>query len=205
VPYLPIDPADVGRGYEAVIRINSQSGKGGMAYILERDHGLQPPRKLRVEFSETVQAITDREERELDAKEIWGVFERDYLACGTADSPWKLIEYTTSPSKPGSQQRTLTAVVEENGKHHHITGTGTGPIDAFTNALKSAFGIDLKVINYHEHAVSDGSDALAASYVEALVDGKGPLYGVGMDVNTSEANLHALLSAVNRSRRPRYS
>ncbi len=205
VPYLPIDPADVGRGYDAVIRINSQSGKGGVAYILERDHGLQTPRKLRIEFSETVQAVTDQEERELDAKEIWGIFEQDYLECGTADSPWKLIEYTTVPTGPGGQQRALTAIVEENGKQHHIQGIGNGPIDAFTHAIKSAFGIDIKIISYHEHAVNGGSDAQAVSYVEVTVNGKGPLYGVGLDVNASEANLHALLSAVNRSRRPRYA
>jgi 2-isopropylmalate synthase len=206
VPYLPIDPADVGRGYEAVIRINSQSGKGGVAYILERDHGFQMPRKLRIEFSETVQAITDQEERELSPDEIWTAFEQDYLAAGTPEAPWKLIEYSTAPAAaPTGQKRSLSAIVEQNGTQTRIEGTGNGPISAFANAMKNAFNIDIQVADYQEHAIDRGSDAQAVSYVEATIDGKGPLFGVGIDPNASEANLHAMLSAVNRSRRPRYA
>jgi len=204
VPYLPIDPADVGRGYEAVIRINSQSGKGGVAYILERDHGLQTPRKLRIEFSETIQRITDAAERELTADEIWRAFETDYLEAGTPDSPWRLLEYTTVPTGKGDNGRTLVATVEKDGQEHRIEGSGNGPIDAFVNALKDAFGVQAQVLDYHEHSVGSGADAQAVCYLETIVDGKGPLFGVGIHTNIVKASLHALCGALNRSNRPRY-
>ncbi len=203
VPYLPIDPADVGRGYEAVIRINSQSGKGGVAYILERDHGLQTPRKLRIEFSETVQRITDAEERELSAAEIWQAFETDYLEAGTPESPWRLLEYTTVPTGQDNG-RTLVATLEKDGREHRVEGTGNGPIDAFVNAIKDTFGVQAQVLDYHEHAVGSGADAQAVCYLETIVDGKGPLFGVGVHTNIVKASLHALCSALNRSNRPRY-
>ncbi|SIS68779.1 2-isopropylmalate synthase [Insolitispirillum peregrinum] len=207
VPYLPIDPADVGRGYEAVIRINSQSGKGGVAYILERDHGLQTPRKLRIEFSETIQRITDTEERELNPGEIWDAFETDYLTSGTEESPWRLVEYTTVPvtgSEGSDGKRTLVATVEKGGESVKVEGTGNGPIDAFVNALKAAFGIQIQVLDYHEHSVGSGADAHAICYLETIVDDKGPLFGVGRHTNIVKASLHAVLSAANRSLRARY-
>jgi 2-isopropylmalate synthase len=204
VPYLPIDPADVGRGYEAVIRINSQSGKGGVAYILERDHGLRTPRKLRIEFSETIQHITDSEERELSAAEIWQAFETDYLTAGTPESPWRLIEYTTVPTGDETT-RTLVATIETGGERHKIEGTGNGPIDAFVTAIRETFGLDAQVLDYHEHAVGSGADAQAVCYLETIVDGKGPLYGVGMHTNIVKASLHAVCSALNRANRPRYT
>jgi len=203
VPYLPIDPADVGRGYEAVIRINSQSGKGGVAYILERDHGLQLPRRLRIEFSDTVQRITDTEERELTAEEIWQAFEDDYLARGTAENPWMVTEYRTVPSD--GEERMLSATVAKNGVETKIEGQGNGPIAAFVNALAAKFGIDVKVLDYHEHAIGSGADAQAICYLEATVDGKGPLFGVGRHTNIVMASLEAVVSAVNRSTRPRYN
>lgn len=204
VPYLPIDPADVGRGYEAVIRINSQSGKGGVAYILERDHGLQTPRKLRIEFAETIQRITDSEERELSPSEIWQAFEVDYLESGTSESPWTLVDYTTLPVTKGSNERTLTATVTKGGEEFHIEGKGNGQIAAFVDALKSCCQMNIQVLDYHEHAVGSGADAQAICYVETIIDGKGPLFGVGRHTGIVQASLQAVLSAVNRSNRPRY-
>lgn len=205
VPYLPIDPADVGRGYEAVIRINSQSGKGGVAYILERDYGLQTPRRLRIEFSETVQAITDTEERELSPDEIWNTFETDYLSRDTADNPWSISEYTTIPlGREADSPRSLKAIVHHNGTATAIEGTGNGPIDAFVNALNAAFPLDIQVLDYHEHSVGSGADAQAICYLETTVGGKGPLFGVGRHTNIVMASLEAVISAVNRSGRARY-
>lgn len=204
VPYLPIDPADVGRGYDAVIRINSQSGKGGVAYILERDYGLQAPRRLRIEFAETVQGVTDSEERELSPDEIWQAFNSDYMAAGTAENPWRLVEYATVPVAKGSDERTLVATLEKDGVEQRIEGRGNGPIDAFVNAVQAGFGVAVQVIDYHEHAVGTGANAQAVCYLETTVDGAGPLFGVGCHTNIVMASLLAVTSALNRAGRARY-
>lgn len=204
VPYLPIDPADVGRGYEAVIRINSQSGKGGVSYILERDHGLELPRRLRIEFSETVQRITDAEERELTAEEIWDAFKADYLTAGTAQNPWTVLDYRTVPVGKGAAARRIEATVEKDGRQTVVEGEGNGPIAAFVDALNKAFDLGIEVLDYHEHAVGSGADAQAVCYLETTVGGKGPLFGVGRHTNITMASLEAVISAVNRAARPRY-
>lgn len=204
VPYLPIDPADVGRGYEAVIRINSQSGKGGVAYILQRDHGLDLPRRMRIEFAETIQRITDTEERELSAAEIWGAFQADYMANGDAANPWTIVDYHTEAVSKGSDARVIEATIERDGKAHVIQGRGNGPIAAFVAALNEAFGLNVQVLDYSEHAVAGGADAQAVCYVETAVGDKGPLFGVGQDTNITMASLRAVMNAVNRSGRERY-
>ncbi len=196
VPYLPIDPADVGRGYEAVIRINSQSGKGGVAFVLERDHGLELPRRLRIEFAEVIQKITDREERELAAGEIWQAFEATYFAHGTAAHPWAVVDYSERTSGKG---RAVDFVLHKGGIEHHISGEGTGPIDAFAHALKAAFDLTVEVVGYHEHAVGGGADTQAVCYVESKVNGVGPLFGVGRHHNIVMASLTAMTSALNRA------
>jgi 2-isopropylmalate synthase len=204
VPYLPIDPADVGRGYEAVIRINSQSGKGGVAYILQRDHGLDLPRRMRIEFAETIQRVTDTEERELSPAEIWGTFKADYLTNGDDANPWTIVDYHTEAVTKGSEERVIEATIEQSGKAHVIQGRGNGPIAAFVNALNERFGLGIAVLDYSEHAVAGGADAQAACYLETTVGGKGPLFGVGLDTNITMASLRAVMNAVNRSGRERY-
>ena len=191
VPYLPIDPADVGRTYEAVIRINSQSGKGGVAYVLERDHGLELPKAMQAEFARVVQQVADREGRELSPEEIYVFFERTYFA------PEKLevVDYSTVPAAKGA--RALTAAVRWQGVEHTITGNGAGPVDAFVHALEKDLGIKVRVRDYHEHAVGQGSEAQAACYV--AVDGKyGAVHGAAKDPSVTMAALAAVASAVNR-------
>lgn len=196
VPYLPIDPADVGRGYEAVIRINSQSGKGGVAFVLERDHGLELPRRLRIEFAEVIQKITDREERELSATEIWEAFESSYFSAGTEAHPWAIVDYNERTSAKG---RAVDFTLTRGGQELSISGEGTGPIDAFADALKKTLGISVEVVGYHEHAVGGGADTQAVCYVESKVNGVGPLFGVGRHLNIVMASLSAITSALNRA------
>ncbi|WP_431860802.1 2-isopropylmalate synthase [Azospirillum sp.] len=200
VPYLPIDPADLGRSYEAVIRINSQSGKGGIAYVLESEFGLQIPRRLQMEFSKIVQRIADETGKELSPSSIYEAFKTEYL---DAEEPLKLVEHHTEPRGPNSGPRTMTVVLEKNGVPTTVRGKGTGPIDAFVDALRQGAGIDLHVVDYHEHAVTTGEDAQAAAFVEVRVgngDGR-TLYGVGVDPDIVTASLRALVSAANRASR----
>ncbi|PWC55938.1 2-isopropylmalate synthase [Azospirillum sp. TSO22-1] len=198
VPYLPIDPADLGRSYEAVIRINSQSGKGGIAYVLESEFGLQIPRRLQMEFSKIVQRIADETGKELSPSSIYDAFKAEYL---DAEEPLKLVEHHTEPRGPNSGPRTMTVVLEKNGVPTTVRGKGTGPIDAFVDALRQGAGIDLHVVDYHEHAVTTGEDAQAAAFVEVRVgNGQGrTLYGVGVDPDIVTASLRALVSAANRA------
>ncbi len=196
VPYLPLDPADVGRSYEAVIRVNSQSGKGGIAYLLEQDYGLVLPRRLQIEFSPIVQAIADRTGKELSATEIWRAFEAEYLS---QEGPYELVDYQTLPDRAVRGQRTLTATLRIDGKAQEIAGRGNGPVDAFLDALGSHRGNGIRVVDYREHAIGDGADAAAAAYVELAIDGNGALFGVGMDTNIVMASLKAITSAVNRA------
>jgi 2-isopropylmalate synthase len=193
VPYLPIDPRDVGRTYEAVIRVNSQSGKGGVAYIMKAEHHLDLPRRLQIEFSRVIQARTDAEGGEVTPAQMWEAFADEYLAPG----PMALQAHRTSSVVDAKDA--LTAEVGVDGQVRQVEGLGNGPISAFCDAL-GALGIEVRVLDYNEHALSAGSDAQAAAYVECEVDGR-TLWGVGIDTNTVSASLRAVLSAVNRTRR----
>ncbi len=194
VPYLPIDPKDVGRDYEAVIRINSQSGKGGMAYILRADHGLDLPRTLQVEFSRIAQERMDADGKELTSPELWSLFRQAYLLDG---APMTLIKQQTAPMSPDNRELVAT-LRKSDGSIVTIEGEGNGPIDAFVDALKKAFKVEFSFIDYHEHAVGRGANAAAACYVE-IQDGAGrSLHGVGIDPSIVMASLKATLSAVLR-------
>src|SRR5689334_8324011 len=193
VPYLPIDPHDVGRSYEAVIRVNSQSGKGGVAYVMKTGHSLDLPRRLQIEFSKVIQVQTDEDGGEVTPTEIWETFNREYLAEGSI----ALLDHQSSSVADGKQK--LGAAITVGGDTHEIEGTGNGPISAFCAALASV-GVDVRVLDYAEHALTEGTDAQAASYVEVETDGQ-VLWGVSIDTNTATASMRAILSAVNRSHR----
>lgn len=193
VPYLPIDPKDVGRDYEAVIRINSQSGKGGIAYILQADHGLDLPRPLQIAFSKIAQEQMDEEGKELTSAVLWSLFSKTYLL---SDAPLELLSHKTFPGAQGS--RTLTAELKQDGRVRTIEGVGNGPIDAFVDALKTTYGVEFSFLDYHEHAVGRGANATAACYVQ-LQDEKGrTVHGVGIDPNIVMASLKAVLSGMQR-------
>jgi len=193
VPYLPIDPKDVGRDYEAVIRINSQSGKGGIAYILQADHGLDLPRPLQIAFSKIAQEQMDEEGKELTSAALWSLFSKTYLL---SDAPLELLAHKTFPGAQGS--RTLTAELKQDGAIRTIEGVGNGPIDAFVDALKTTYGVEFSFLDYHEHAVGRGANATAACYVQ-LQDEKGrAVHGVGIDPNIVMASLKAVLSGMQR-------
>ena len=190
VPYLPIDPRDVGRTYEAVIRVNSQSGKGGVAYIMKAEHHLDLPRRLQIEFSRVIQARTDAEGGEVTPAQMWEAFSAEYLAPG----PVRLDAHHASSVVNAKDALTVEILV--SGEQRTIEGAGNGPISAFCDAL-GTIGIDVRVLDYAEHALSAGSDAQAAAYVECEVGGH-TCWGVGIDTNTVTASLRAVLSAVNR-------
>jgi 2-isopropylmalate synthase len=199
VPYLPIDPHDVGRTYEAIIRVNSQSGKGGVAYILKNDYHLDLPRRLQIEFMRVIQGITDTTGTEITPEEIWSAFQATYL---TANPALELIEHDTSDhSGTGTAGRTkLQAVIQTHGVKRTIVGFGNGPIAALTDTLARECGIHLQVVDYSEHAIGTGSDATAVAFVEAAGEtGKGaPVWGVGLHSNILTASLLAVVSAANR-------
>ena len=192
VPYLPIDPKDLGRTYEAVIRVNSQSGKGGVAYLLKTDHGFDLPRALQVEFSKIVQAWTDKTGKEASSAEIWRMFQETYLD----EQKLALAEYRTLPDAKG---RVLTATILERGKPRIVEGVGSGPVDAFVDALKRARISAIEVLDYREHALGAGADARAAAYVEARTPDGRTLFGVGVDQNIVAASLRAVTSAAARA------
>jgi 2-isopropylmalate synthase len=196
VPYLPIDPADLGRTYEAVIRVNSQSGKGGIAYLLERDYGLALPRLLQIEFSQVIQAITDASGKELSSAEIHEAFEREYLA---ATKPIAFVGHRAQHSGIDGSVEHLTARLVVDGVERSVHGAGNGPVDAFVAALRTGLGLPIHVINYHEHAIGAGEDAMAVAYVQLRVGADRTVYGVGRDANIVTATLRALTSAVNRA------
>ncbi len=196
VPYLPIDPRDVGRTYEAVIRVNSQSGKGGVAYIMKADHGLALPRRLQIEFSQAIQKITDGEGGEVSPKEMWDVFAEEYLA---PVRPLERIRQKVTASEVDGGTNTIEAVVKVDGVEREIVGAGNGPLAAFVDAL-GAIGIDVSVLDYSEHALSAGEEAQAAAYVEASVGGR-TVWGVGIATSITTAWLRAVVSAVNRAAR----
>ncbi|WP_299558881.1 2-isopropylmalate synthase [uncultured Mycolicibacterium sp.] len=196
VPYLPIDPKDVGRTYEAVIRVNSQSGKGGVAYVMKTDHGLVLPRRLQIEFSQVIQKITDGEGGEVSSKEMWDVFAEEYLAPIT---PLERIKQRVEAAEVDGGTDRIVATVKIDGEEREISGTGNGPLAAFVDALNSV-GFRISVLDYSEHAMSAGEEAKAAAYVEANVDGK-TVWGVGIATSITTASLRAVVSAVNRAAR----
>jgi len=195
VPYLPIDPADVGRTYDAVIRVNSQSGKGGVAYLLERDYGLALPRLLQIEFSHAVQRITDATGKELSSAEIRAAFDREYVA---QDLPVSYRDHRAQHNAEDGRVERLSARVDIDGAERTLQGAGNGPVDAFVRVLRESLGFDIHVQNYHEHGVGAGEDATAVSYVQLRVGADRAVYGVGLDSNIVTATLKAVVSAVNR-------
>ena len=195
VPYLPVDPRDVGRDYEAIIRVNSQSGKGGVSYLLKADHGLDLPRNLQVEFSRIVQDVADQSGREISSEDIWKLFEAEYLRD---DGPYEVVEHWSVPDTHASERRKLTAAIRRHGQELTITGRGNGPIAAFVDALEADCGVKISVKDYHEHALGSGADATAVAYVEVAGESGDTLFGVGKHPNITNASLRAILCAVNR-------
>jgi 2-isopropylmalate synthase len=194
VPYLPVDPKDIGRTYEAVIRVNSQSGKGGVAYVMKTEHQMDLPRRLQVEFSKVIQQVTDSAGGEVSPREMWDIFDTEYLERVT---PLKLMRHGISSDGEGTTEIVATVRVENDT--HEITGSGNGPIAAFVDAL-AGIGFDVRVFDYHEHAMSAGDDARAAAYVECAVEDT-VLWGVGVNGSIVSASLKAVVSAVNRAMR----
>jgi 2-isopropylmalate synthase len=204
VPYLPIDPKDVGRSYEAVIRVNSQSGKGGVAYLLKADHNLDLPRKLQIEFSGVVQGKTDSEGGEVSSDEIWAIFMDEYLPSAAEDDKWGRYELMgTRTASDMSGESTLDVNLRVGESTDSLQAVGNGPVAAFLSVMAGQ-GHEIRLFDYVEHALSASGDALAAAYVELEVDGQ-TLWGVGIDGDISTASLKAIVSAVNRSVRARTS
>lgn len=193
VPYLPIDPADLGRSYDAVIRVNSQSGKGGVSYLIEQEHGLVLPRRLQIEFSRAIQRVTDETGREVTADDVFKIFDSEYLKQTT---PWKLIRHRIEgdPSRAEGQHFAIEVELENDGERRIVTGSGDGAISAFVNAL----GMPARIMDYHEHAIGTGTDVRAASYVELRLADSATGFGVGIDRDIVTASFQAILSAVNR-------
>lgn len=202
VPYLPIDPKDVGRSYEAIIRVNSQSGKGGISYLMKSEKDLDLPRRLQIEFSQVVQRHTDEHGTEVTADELWRIFEDEYLPVepGSATAPWGRLRLrgTRATSEEGGVDSLVVDLVDR-GEERTIEGTGNGPVAAFVDALHT-LGVDVAVLDYAEHALSAGGDASAAAYVECAI-GDRILWGVGIDPSITTASLKAIVSAVNRHER----
>jgi 2-isopropylmalate synthase len=202
VPYLPIDPKDLGRSYEAVIRVNSQSGKGGVAYLLKSDHAIDLPRKLQIEFSGVVQAKTDAEGGEVSSDQIWSIFRDEYLPADEADARWGRFELlATRTQSDMSGDVSLEVTLRDGDERFEASGRGNGPVAAFLEVVR-AQGFDVTVYDYVEHALSAGGDAQAAAYVELQVEGE-RLWGVGIDGDISTASLKAIVSGVNRAIRTR--
>lgn len=193
VPYLPIDPADLGRSYDAVIRVNSQSGKGGVSYLLEQEHGLALPRRLQIEFSRAIQRVTDETGREVTAKDVYSIFSSEYLE---QSSPWKLVRHriTGNPKAGAGKQFMIEAEVEEDGQIRNLVGQGDGAISAFVNALDAT----IKIMDYHEHAIGTGTETRAACYVELRIGDSPTGFGVGVHEDIVTASFLAILCAVNR-------
>ena len=205
MPYLPIDPHDVGRSYEAVVRVNSQSGKGGVAYLLGTTRKLELPRRLQIEFSRIVQRHTDTYGGEVDGDRLWSIFADEYLPAAAAPeaelSRWGRFELrgATLTSTGDDEDSTLTVTLVDGGEEKHLTASGNGPLDAFVTALEST-GLSVRILDYVEHALSEGRDAKAASYVECEVDGQ-VLWGVGIDPSITTSSFKAVISAINRALR----
>ena len=197
VPYLPIDPEDVGRTYEAVIRINSQSGKGGVAYIIEKDHGLSLPRRLQIDFSGIIQKIADETGKELEADLIWETFNKTYIEV-IGKYEYLNHEIISKIDENNKQIDEINLNLKINGKNVKLYGKGNGPIDSFIDALSTKFKLNLKVSDYQQNAISSGSDASAAAYIELLIKDK-TFWGVGINPNTVVASFQAIINGINRS------
>ncbi|MBI5276969.1 MAG: 2-isopropylmalate synthase [Burkholderiales bacterium] len=191
MPYLPLDPKDLGRSYEAVIRVNSQSGKGGISYLLESEYGLELPRRLQIEFSQVVQGVMDENGKELTAPDLWDIFEREYGLATMVAPQHQVLEESAEGVK-------LAADVQVGGQRFKLHGAGNGPIDAFVEGLGRETGETIRVLDYHEHAIASGANARAVAYLELRI-GEQTLFGVGMDANIVSASLKAILSGVQRS------
>ncbi|WPB58781.1 2-isopropylmalate synthase [Xylophilus sp. GOD-11R] len=196
MPYLPIDPMDLGRSYEAVIRVNSQSGKGGISYLLESEYGLELPRRLQIEFSQVVQQHMDASGKELSARDIFELFEREYRIDDMQTPIHRVVE---DAGVTGSSVQ-LDATIDWNGETRQLKGQGSGPIDAFVAGLQSITGSSIRVIDYHQHAIGAGADARSVAYVEVQIDGGKGVFGTGIDANIVSASLKAILSGVARGR-----
>ena len=194
VPYLPIDPKDIGRNYEAVIRVNSQSGKGGVAYIMKTDHGMRLPRRMQIEFSKTVQRVTDSEGGEMNSKQLWDLFSEEYL---DRIEPLERMSQALEAASTDDGDDRITVNVLWHGDEREISGVGNGPLAAFVDALQQ-LDIDVSIVDYQEHAITAGFDADAAAYVECEVNGT-PVHGAGIASSISVASLRAVVSAVNRA------
>lgn len=192
VPYLPIDPKDVGRTYEAVIRVNSQSGKGGVAYVLKSDHQLDLPRRLQIEFSRVIQEHTDTVGGEIEPGKIWEIFQAEYI---DRETPYELVTFSSQTSADGHDEQRVELLVR--GERRSFDGEGNGPVDAFVHGMRQA-GADIRVLDYAEHALSAGGDAVAAAYVECEIAGE-IVWGVGIHANIVMASLRAVVSAANRA------
>jgi 2-isopropylmalate synthase len=195
MPYLPLDPKDLGRSYEAVIRVNSQSGKGGISYLLESEYGLELPRRLQIEFSQVVQTVMDATGKELTAQDLFQLFEREY---GVRDTPAPTHQVLEEARGVGGAVVKLAADVVLGERSLSIQGEGTGPIDAFVAGLAQATGENLRVLDYHEHAIGSGANAQAVAYLELRV-GQQTLFGVGIDANIVSASLKAIVSGLQRA------
>ena len=191
VPYLPIDPADLGRSYEAVVRINSQSGKGGVAFLLEKDHGVSLPRRLQISMSQKIQKLADETGKEISSPEIWEIFETNFL------KPKNNFSYQSHTSSTQNDVNELEVKMMMNSKEVTISGTGNGPIDSFVNGLSKELGINIKISDYHQSAISSGSDAQAAAYIELEKDGQ-TRWGVGINPNTTRASFEAIIVGLSK-------
>jgi 2-isopropylmalate synthase len=190
-----LDPKDVGRSYETIIRVNSQSGKGGVAYLLKAEHDLDLPRDLQIEFSQIVQKVTDETSKEISAQGIWELFQQEYLDRTT---PVEFVEYWSVPDSHASELCRVSASIRFENRERTINGKGNGPIAAFVDALKADCGFNLAVLDYHEHAIGHGEDAKAVAYVEVDAGDGRSIFGVGVHANIVVASLKATVSALNR-------
>ena len=191
VPYLPIDPADLGRNYEAVVRINSQSGKGGVAFLLEKDHGVSLPRRLQISLSQKIQKLADESGKEISSSEIWDIFEKSYL------QPVNNFSYIKHASSSKQEMHSLELTMNMNDRETIIQGSGNGPIDSFINGLSNEVGVNIKVADYHQSAISSGSDAKAAAYIELENNGE-TFWGVGIHPNTTRASFDAIIVGLSK-------
>ena len=191
VPYLPIDPADLGRSYEAVVRINSQSGKGGVAFLLEKDHGVSLPRRLQISMSQKIQELADETGKEISSSVIWEIFEENFL------KPKNNFSYQSHTSSTKDDVNELEVKMIMNAKEVNVSGTGNGPIDSFVNGLSKELGINIKISDYHQSAISSGSDAKAAAYIELEKDGQ-TKWGVGINPNTTRASFEAIIVGLSK-------
>ncbi len=197
IPYLPIDPQDLGRSYEAVIRVNSQSGKGGMAYLLESEYGLEMPRRLQIEFSQVVQSVMDLEGKELTAGDLWAIFRREYQT----DAPAALTHRVLREEGAGPDASVvLGGKLAWDGAQREIEGRGNGPVEAYIQALSATTGHQIRIVDYHQHAIGTGADARAVAYMEVKVDDSRSLFGVGIDADIIAASFNAIISGLQRAR-----